>query len=100
MNHQDMFDLLVEERGPYCELCNWRRATQKHHCIVKQKRGHPEYDVKINLELTCDECHIWGDGYINSYEHKCGFWKRQVERGLDIGGWYDSLPLKKKEHFE
>ena len=100
MNHQKMFELLVLKRGAYCEMCQWRRATQKHHCIVRQKKGHPEYDVEENLELICDECHIWGDGYVNSYEHKVGFWQRQKERGYEMQGWYDSLNLKTKEMFE
>lgn len=95
-----LFETLVVERGIHCEMCHWRNATQVHHCIVKRKKGHPEYDVPANSELLCDECHIWGDGYVNSYEHKVGFWERQKKRGYDMQGWYDSLNLKHKENYE
>ena len=100
MTPEELFDFLVAERGPYCEICHWRKATQAHHCIVKRRKGHPERDVPANRELTCDECHIWGDGYVNSYEHKCSFWQKQIERGYDMRKFYDSLNLKSKEHFE
>lgn len=96
---QELWDEIVAERGPQCELCHWRMATQKHHCIVKRKKGHPEFDCKENIEITCDECHIWGDGYINSYEHKVGFWNKQVARGYDMRKFYDSLNLKVRENF-
>ena len=99
-NNQEMFDLLVSKRGAYCEICLWHKATQLHHCIVKRKKGCPERDVEENLELVCDECHIWGDGYVNSYPHRCSFWQKQKERGYDMQSWYDSLNLKSKEHFE
>jgi len=97
---QDLWDRIVAKRGKYCELCNWREATAPHHCIVKQKKKHPEYDVEENIELVCDECHIWGDGYVNSYQHKVGFWERQKKRGYNMKEWYDSLNLKHKEFFE
>lgn len=95
-----LFDVLVAKRGAFCELCLWRRATQKHHCIVGDKRKHPEYTCEENCELTCAECHIWGDGYINSYEHKCSFWQKQKERGYLMESWYSSLNLKSREFFE
>jgi len=98
MNHQDMFDLLVEERGIYCERCNWNKITELHHCIVHRMKNHPELNQLWNYEGLCRDCH--SDGYVNSYEHRVGFWNRQKERGYPMKEIYDSLPLKKKENFE
>ena len=93
-----LFDKLVAKRGNYCEMCCWNVPTELHHCIVHRRKGHPDYDAEENLELLCRECH--SDGYVNSYEHRVGFWERQKKRGYKMQEWYDSLNLKVKERFE
>ena len=98
MTNQELFELCVEERGDACEMCAWNKAVDPHHCIVHKRKGRPEFDATWNIELLCRKCH--SDGYCNSYEHRGGFWSRQKERGYPIKEIYDSLPLKKKEHFE
>ena len=92
-----LWEQLIRERGPYCEMCYWRPATDPHHCIIRQMKGHPEYDVLENLEALCHDCHM--DGYVDSYEHSQAFWARQVERGYKMQEWKDSLGLKYKEEY-
>jgi len=95
---QEIFDAIVAKRGKYCEACYWNIGTELHHCIVHRRKGNKKLDDPRNLELLCKECHSMG--FVNSYEHRCGFWKRQVKRGELMSEWYDSLNLKTKERFE
>lgn len=39
-------------------------------------------------------------GELDSYDHACEFWKRQVARGYKMTEWYASLNLKYREYYE
>ena len=83
-------DLLLS-KYPMCEVCNSRPGTDLHHCIEKRRKGYPELDCEINFEVVCHKCHM--EGKADSKEHAIEFVKRQIERGYDVIGWYDNLPL-------
>lgn len=82
---------MLLEKYPYCEICDKRLGTDLHHCIEKRRKGHPELDCEINLEVVCHQCHM--EGKADSKEHAIEFVKRQIERGHDVLDWYDGLPL-------
>ena len=89
MNKEFKLELLA--RYPKCEVCNERLGTDLHHCIEKKRKGCPELDMKINLEVVCHKCHM--EGRADSKEHAIEFVKKQIERGHDVLGWYEALPL-------
>ena len=97
MTHEE-HEIIIKKRGGLCEICHIRPATQLHHCIVRRRKGHPEYDVEENLEAVCEVCHAKPG--TDSYEHSCEFWARQVKRGYDMQAWYDGLNLKVKERYD
>ena len=82
---------LLKSRYPLCEVCGIRPGTDLHHCIEKRRKGHPELDCEINLEVVCHKCHM--EGRADSKEHAIEFVKNQIDKGYDVIGWYDGLPL-------
>lgn len=91
-----MREEILAERGPMCEACGVRRWSELHHCLVHDsKRFHKEVTCKENLMAVCRHCH----SHLNGNEVRVAFAKKQVERGYDIRGWYNSLGLKNKEHW-
>lgn len=85
---------LLKERGPLCEHCGVREWQDCHHVLVHDsKRLHKQVTVPENLMCVCRECHP----YLNGHEVRRDFRDRQVNRGYDIRGWYNSLDMKIKE---
>ena len=89
-------------RGNACEHChepftreNW---PERHHCLIKVSKKHPEYDEDVNIELagwTC--CHQTGK--LDTFEHRQEFAMRQVNRGYNVSLWIESLDLKAPEQW-
>jgi len=65
---------LIEERGPLCQYCRVEPATQAHHCLFSRRKGVPQFDVRENLMLLCDECHKYA-----SFVLKQVFWVKNFE---------------------
>jgi len=82
---------LINKRGGACEICGSGLALDLHHCIEKRRKGHPELDCEINLEVVCHKGHM--EGRADSKEHAIEFVKKQIERGHDVVSWYDNLKL-------
>ena len=91
---------LLRERGPMCELCHVRPFSDMHHALIHRDKRFPELDTEENFCLLCQTCHLH-NGYVNSYEFKCAFWKIQCQRysvqRMEL--WLKSLPLKSKPIF-
>ncbi len=88
----ELRERLIAKRGPYCEICGLRYATEVNHCLVHdRKRLHKLLTVEENLQLVCRECHA---KYGHTKENKKLFYEKQLKRGYNITKWYDSLPLK------
>jgi hypothetical protein len=86
-------------RGYACENCgapfSFDNPPTRHHCIEPTQKHKHFLDADINIELvgwTC--CHE--SGKLDTTEHALEFARRQIERGYDVIGWYESLPLKVK----
>lgn len=91
----------VEKRGAQCESCGAVLpvyALEFHHMLIHRQKGVPELDCEENCMLVCNRCHHLPDAL--SYDEKCKFWKKQVERGYNMYEWLSSLPLKIKPRFE
>ena len=85
---------------PMCWICNKRFATDLHHALVKDaKRHHRVLTVEINMMPVCQVCHVSLEQTANTHEIKNRFAASQLRRGFDIASWYQSLPLKVKEHW-
>lgn len=92
---------LREKRGQYCEHCNFRQGTQRHHIFFRRKKGEDYFDDERNLILACNTCHI-EKGLLDGYKMKCVFWTRQVARyGLKsmLEYWHDAPIKGTKEKF-
>lgn len=87
---------LFHRRGDMCEICHKRKATDLHHCLFRRDKRKPELNHEINYECLCHECHMEGLG--DSFDHRCAFYIRQVERYgfLVVHAWLESLPFKLK----
>ena len=89
----------IQTRGNECEYCHRsfsiNNPAERHHAIVRRSKRHPEYDASVNIELVCHDCHQSGE--VDSYEHRQEFAMRQINRGLDVVSWYQSLDLKAPE---
>ena len=92
-------EYFLKERGVCCENCGrpftFPNGIERHHCIVRRSKNHPEYDDPINIELVCHNCHQ--SGVVDSFEHRQEFAMRQCNRGYDVKAWYESLNLKAPE---
>lgn len=93
-----LLEVIQGKRGIYCENCGLRVATELHHAIIRRSRKHKEYDCEENLELACQQCHSSGE--LDTYDHSCQFWKRQISRGYDMASWHKGLNLKTKEYYD
>jgi len=86
----------IQVRGNCCEACghpfSHYRPAERHHCIEHRQKKKPELDNEINIELVCQQCHMSGN--LDTESHAIEFAKRQITRGVDVIGWYYSLPLK------
>ena len=91
---------LREKRGNYCEHCNFRQGTQRHHVFFGTKKGESYFDDERNLMLVCAYCHV-ERAVINGYKLKCVFWARQCKRyGRDsMMEYWRNAPLVVKERF-
>jgi hypothetical protein len=88
----------INERGNACEVCgnpDYSRPLERHHCIVRRSKNHPEFDEPINIELVCRICHQ--SGVVDSFEHRYEFAMRQINRGYPVKEWYESLSLRAPE---
>jgi len=89
----------LKKRGYACEVCGEYHAEfnplERHHCIIRRSKNHPEYDDEINIELVCHTCHQLG--VVDSFEHRQWFAMRQCNRGYDVKSWVESLNLKAPE---
>jgi hypothetical protein len=89
----------INERGFECQCCGEEyypgNPPERHHAIVRRKKGHPELDEPINIELVCHRCHQ--SGVVDSFEHRQEFAMRQINRGYDVVGWVQSLNLRAPE---
>jgi len=99
--------LLFLERGKYgivkCEVegCD-QLAEHAHHVFYRRKKGKKdvkEFDQKENIQLVCENCHMY-NGKALTMENKYQFWEKQCARyGKDhMEGWRESLPVRIK-HF-
>ena len=88
------------KRGDYCEHCNHRQGTQRHHVFFGRKKGEPYFDDERNLMLACDTCHIQ-KAVLNGYKMKLVFWVKQVARyGLNsMMEYWLNAPCKIKERY-
>ena len=87
-------------KHPLCFICKKRRATDLHHCFVHDsKRFHDLVTVEENLMEVCDIDHTSLEQTANSDEVKQAFAEEQKARGIDVGAWYRSLPMKIKEYW-
>jgi hypothetical protein len=86
----------IQVRGNCCEACghpfSYYRPAQRHHCIQPRQKGKTFLDDEKNIELVCQQCHM--SGMLDTEIHAIEFAKRQIARGVDVVGWYYSLPLK------
>ena len=90
----------ILSKRPICEICHNRRATQLHHCLVRDsKMFHRLVTVPENLMPVCDICHTSLEQTANSMDIKVSFATEQKERGVNVGEWYRSLPMKIKEYW-
>ena len=89
---------LIKERGPKCERCRDKDATDLHHSLIGRMKKKPELNVEENGELLCKECHK----FPGSYDERVIFWNEQCRRyGYEhMRAWYDGLNLKVKEVFD
>jgi hypothetical protein len=87
---------LFHRRGYLCEICRKNKATDLHHCLFRRDKRKPELNHEINYEILCHTCHMQGLG--DTFDHRCAFYIRQVERYgfLVVMAWLESLPLKIK----
>ena len=76
------------------------RASQRHHGLIGRDRRHPELNVYINYQATCENCHT-GTGEADSKENHQRFYRLQCEKfGKPVvDGWIDGLPLIVKPVF-
>ena len=92
-------EYFIDQRGWFCENCgypcNRHDPPERHHCIVRRSKNHPEYDNECNIELVCHNCHA--SGAVDSFEHRQEFAMRQINRGYPVKEWYESLDLKAPE---
>lgn len=89
----------IATRGNRCENCGrpftYTNFATRHHCIEPKQKRYPCLDNEINIELAGQECcHL--PGKLDTSEHALSFALKQIKRGFDVLGWYDSLPLKVK----
>ena len=85
---------------PICWMCASRPALQLHHCIVHDmKRYHRELTTPENLMPICEVCHTSTEQIANDFIVRSRFALWQIERGLDVVGWYRALNLKVKEQW-
>ena len=84
----------IQKRGNMCEYCHSRPATDRHHALERRQKRYPELDNEVNIESVCHACHM--SGILDTSEHALSFALKQIKRGFDVCGWYDSLPLKVK----
>jgi hypothetical protein len=91
----------INERGAFCEMCgcspSYGNPFERHHAIVKRRKGNAALDEPVNIELVCHICHA--SGVVDSFEHRQEFAMRQVNRGFDVKAWYESLDLKAPEQW-
>lgn len=91
----------IKERGNQCEFCGvtftYDNFCERHHCIVRRRKGNAALDEPINIELVCHQCHQ--SGIVDSFEHRQEFAMRQVNRGYDVKAWIESLDLKAPEQW-
>lgn len=93
-------EYFIETRGNFCENCSFPftryntpdRHAERHHAIIKRKKGNAALDEEINIELVCHKCHA--SGIVDSFEHRQEFAMRQINRGYDVKAWIESLNLK------
>ena len=89
----------LQQRGYECECCHKPFSAynppERHHAIVKRRKGNMALDEPINIELVCHNCHQ--SGIVDSFEHRQWFAMRQINRGYPVKEWYESLDLKAPE---
>jgi len=88
----------IQSRGNCCENCGasfeeFTNEPTRHHAIEPRNKNHPELDNEINIELIGWSC-CHASGKLDTESHAIEFAKRQITRGVDVIGWYYSLPLK------
>jgi hypothetical protein len=77
----------------YCETPTPAAQLEIHHSLWHRRKGWDCFDEWPNLCCLCHECH---ETIGNSYKFKQWFWDKQVERGIDMAAWVESLPTKIK----
>ena len=92
-------EYFIQTRGNRCENCGvtftYDNFCERHHCIVKRRKGNAALDEPVNIELVCHNCHT--SGRVDSFEHRQEFAMRQMNRGYDVKAWVESLNLKAPE---
>ena len=92
-------EYFIQTRGDRCEFCGviftYDNFCERHHAIVKRRKGNAALDEPVNIELVCHQCHQSGN--VDSFEHRQEFAIRQINRGFDVKSWYESLDLKAPE---
>jgi len=89
-------EFFINERGASCEVCGcsptYSNPFERHHAIVRRRKGNDALDEPVNIELVCHNCHA--SGLVDSFEHRQSFAARQIARGYDVRSCIHSLPLK------
>jgi len=90
-------EYFISIRGNVCENCgadfSYENPPTRHHCIEPRDNHKPELDNEINIELVGWSC-CHASGELDTESHAIEFAKRQIGKGVDVIGWYYSLPLK------
>ena len=93
-------EYFIQTRGNQCENCgtpfSYSNVPTRHHCLHKRNKNDPRFDNEINIELVGWSC-CHETGKLDTYEHKEVFARRQIARGFDVVGWYESLNLRAPE---
>jgi len=54
MTYQQFKAELLQQH-PICEYCNFRKATEVHHCLFHRRKGVPELDCIENCAAVCSK---------------------------------------------